>query len=264
MVSRKCGVGLLPIAFYLMSASWSTIAIAAEQNPLAVQDGAPAAAPQPQAGQASAQDAPQATAQPGAQASGNTPPARPRNGLYKGIRQECIQFQHCLNTKGYDPIDGSVRIAPTTPKIVGHVVANTKSADFADDLRIRGIHLSSTSSYRLDGGLAIANNSWRPTDDIQTVQVLKGAAALFYGIAAPGGVVNYAHEKADGRPLYSCISSAHELRPSCRRTRLEPKFGENDQISVHINLAATDFQTFVPGVDGLANSGQSPSIGNPR
>src|SRR5271165_1857696 len=157
MVSRKSSVGLLPFALYLISASWSTIAIAAEQNPLAVQDGAPAAAAQ----SGSTQDAPQGAAQAGTQDSGKAPPPDAETGYTKGSGKTAI-FSTAAIDKNTIESRGADSTYDAIKNVSGVSFANTKSADFADDLQIRGIHLSSTSSYRLDGGLPIANNSWRP------------------------------------------------------------------------------------------------------
>jgi iron complex outermembrane receptor protein len=232
-----------------MSASWFTIAIAAEQNPPAAQAG-DAAAPQT----APAQEMPRAVPQAAPQAAGTGSQPDPETGYTKGSGETSVFStaaigQKTLEARGADSTYDAIK------NVSGVSYANTKSGDFADDLQIRGIHLISTASYRLDGGLAIVNNTWMPPYDKETVQALKGASALFFGIVNPGGVINYVTKRPTDEPYTAVSFSGTGYGQVVGAIDWSRRFGENNQIGVRINLAATDYQTFIPGVDGSREFG---------
>lgn len=58
------------------------------------------------------------------------------------------------------------------------------------NLSIRGIPVDNTTNYRLNGVLPIINFIDMPMENKDRVEVLKGAAGLYYGFATPSGVVN--------------------------------------------------------------------------
>ncbi|MDO6428229.1 TonB-dependent siderophore receptor [Thalassotalea sp. 1_MG-2023] len=64
------------------------------------------------------------------------------------------------------------------------------------NLSIRGIRLNNTTNYRLNGLLPIANYIQVPMENKYRVEVLKGAAGLYYGFGAPAGIVNMVTERA--------------------------------------------------------------------
>lgn len=55
---------------------------------------------------------------------------------------------------------------------------------------IRGIPLDNRNGYRMDGSLPFINLIELPVEDKERVEVMKGAAGLYYGFASPAGVVN--------------------------------------------------------------------------
>ncbi|WP_417450670.1 TonB-dependent siderophore receptor [Kordiimonas sp.] len=64
------------------------------------------------------------------------------------------------------------------------------------NLAIRGIPVDNVTNYRWNGVLPIINFIDQPIESKDRVEVLKGAAGLYYGFATPSGVVNLVSERA--------------------------------------------------------------------
>lgn len=69
------------------------------------------------------------------------------------------------------------------------------------NLAIRGIPVDFASNYRIDGVLPIVNLVEMPIEDKDRVEVLKGAAGLYYGFATPSGIVNLVMSRPTQSPL---------------------------------------------------------------
>lgn len=69
------------------------------------------------------------------------------------------------------------------------------------NLAIRGIPVDNFANYRLNGVLPIINLVDMPIEADDRVEVLKGAAGLYYGFAAPSGVVNLVSKRPAETPL---------------------------------------------------------------
>ncbi|WP_332770859.1 TonB-dependent siderophore receptor [Phenylobacterium sp.] len=69
------------------------------------------------------------------------------------------------------------------------------------NLSIRGIPVDNTTNYRLNGVLPIINFIDMPMENKDRVEVLKGAAGLYYGFAAPSGIVNLVTSRPTEEPL---------------------------------------------------------------
>ncbi|CAN7315823.1 TonB-dependent siderophore receptor [Phenylobacterium sp. LjRoot225] len=69
------------------------------------------------------------------------------------------------------------------------------------NLAIRGIPADNVTNYRLNGVLPVINFIDMPMDNKDRVEVLKGAAGLYYGFATPSGIVNLVTERPTAEPL---------------------------------------------------------------
>ncbi|MGJ3243274.1 MAG: TonB-dependent receptor [Opitutales bacterium] len=69
---------------------------------------------------------------------------------------------------------------------------------YYDTFSLRGFESHNWYSYRVDG-LVFANQGENPIENKESLQVLKGAAALRYGYAPPGGVINYVRKRPTDR-----------------------------------------------------------------
>jgi len=59
-----------------------------------------------------------------------------------------------------------------------------------DNIAIRGLLVDNQRNYRLNGSLPIVNLIDTPLENKERVEVLKGAASLYYGLVPPSGIVN--------------------------------------------------------------------------
>ncbi|HEV3087039.1 MAG TPA: TonB-dependent receptor [Candidatus Elarobacter sp.] len=141
------------------------------------------------------------------------------------IGRDELQSSNAQNT--YDAIKN----------VPGVAQADAKAGGGADNLQIRGIHLNSTTGYRLDGALPINNNVIMSTEDKERVQVLKGAGALEYGLASPAGIINYVLKRATNRPINEVSFAANGFGQAISGVDVGRKFGNRNQFGFRVNLA---------------------------
>lgn len=75
------------------------------------------------------------------------------------------------------------------------VTASQINTVIYSNLTIRGIPVGNVTNYRLNGVLPLVNFIDMPLENKHRIEVLKGASGLFYGFAAPSGVVNLVTER---------------------------------------------------------------------
>src|SRR5260370_24563290 len=112
------------------------------------------------------------------------------------ISRESIDAHNAQNT--FDAIKN----------VPGVVDANSKGGE-NDDLQIRGIHLSETSSYRLNGGFPIVN-SIAILEYKERIEALKGVGALVFGLAPPAGIINFVTKRASDHPITTLPLSGNQ------------------------------------------------------
>lgn len=69
------------------------------------------------------------------------------------------------------------------------------------NLAIRGINLNNFANYRWNGILPVVNLIEQPIESKDRIEVLKGAAGLYYGFASPSGIVNLVTERPTDAPV---------------------------------------------------------------
>ncbi len=67
---------------------------------------------------------------------------------------------------------------------------------------IRGIPLDNRNGFRMDGSLPFVNLIDLPMEDKERVEVMKGAAGLYYGFASPAGVINVTLKRPTQDPMW--------------------------------------------------------------
>ncbi|MDB5026421.1 MAG: TonB-dependent siderophore receptor [Candidatus Eremiobacteraeota bacterium] len=154
------------------------------------------------------------------------------------IASDALQSSNSQNT--YDAIKNVPGVAP----------ADARGGSTADSLQIRGIKLSSTTSYRLDGGLPIVNNINLPIEDKCRIEALKGAGALEFGIASPAGIINYVFKRAGAVPNASIALSTNGYGQAVQAIDVGRRFGTSNQFGARINLAGGEIGSFVHGAGG--------------
>ncbi|QCB36698.1 TonB-dependent receptor [Sphingobium sp. PAMC28499] len=69
------------------------------------------------------------------------------------------------------------------------------------NLAIRGITLSNFTNVRWNGVLPVVNLIEQPIESKDRIEVLKGAAGLYYGFATPSGIINLVTERPTNSPV---------------------------------------------------------------
>jgi iron complex outermembrane recepter protein len=133
--------------------------------------------------------------------------------------------------------------------VAGVATDDAKAGVFADNILIRGIHLLTASSYRLDGGFAAINVVGLPYDK-ERVEVLKGANALLYGITSPGGIVNFVMKRPTEEAYESISVSGASTGQVIGALDVSRRFGDESQLGVRVNLAAGHVASFVDFTGG--------------
>ncbi|MFE8584868.1 TonB-dependent siderophore receptor [Sphingomonas sp. NCPPB 2930] len=69
------------------------------------------------------------------------------------------------------------------------------------NLAVRGITLNNFTNVRWNGVLPVVNLIEQPIESKDRIEVLKGAAGLYYGFATPSGIVNLVTERPTASPV---------------------------------------------------------------
>jgi iron complex outermembrane receptor protein len=135
-------------------------------------------------------------------------------------------------------------------KNVAGVTNSNSKGTVADNINIRGIPLSFSTSYRLNGGLPIVNISTIPTENKERIEALKGANALMFGIASPAGIVNLVTKRATLAPVQSVSVSANSFGQRGVAADVGRKFGDEKQFGLRANLSDTHLETGIRHANG--------------
>ncbi|MDF3839744.1 TonB-dependent siderophore receptor [Cupriavidus basilensis] len=142
-------------------------------------------------------------------------------------------------------------------KNVAGVTSNNARGTANDSIKIRGIQLNLFNSYRLNGGLPTAGVISSPTENKERVEVLKGANALMFGIASPGGIVNLVTKRAGDKDVATATTSGNSFGQYGAAVDLGRRFGEDKQVGLRANASATHYEN---GVGGASGNGKFVSL----
>jgi len=134
-------------------------------------------------------------------------------------------------------------------KNVPGVINSDTKGGVSDDFSIRGIHLSETTSYRLNGSFPIENNIGL-MDNKERVEALKGVGALIYGLAPPAGIINLVTKRATAKPVAALTVSGNQFGQIGALADVGSKFGNQDQFGLRVNLSATHVEKGVHDASG--------------
>jgi iron complex outermembrane receptor protein len=135
-----------------------------------------------------------------------TAPARQsRTGVFASA--PLVDTPMSLNVVGREVIesqraDTSAEVLKNDPAVV--VEFPGSAYGYYDSFNLRGFDANNWYSYRLDG-LAFANQGETAIEDKEQIEILKGPAALQFGFAPPGGIVNYARKRPPAASLRSAV-----------------------------------------------------------
>ncbi|MBW8190626.1 TonB-dependent siderophore receptor [Neiella marina] len=117
---------------------------------------------------------------------------------------------------------------------------------FGSSIRVRGLALDYTNSFKING-LSFANFGGElPYEAFEQVTLLKGATGYMYGMAAPGGVVNYVTKK----PVESMVSANAGVRSDSilhAHVDASARFGSEDEFGARVNVVKEKGDTYLDG-----------------
>jgi iron complex outermembrane recepter protein len=128
----------------------------------------------------------------------------------------------------------------------------------ADNIQLRGIHLASNTGYRINDGMPLTNNLQLPIEDKAEVQALKGVGALQFGIAAPGGIINYKTKRATDAPITDIGVSGNNFGQIITTIDVGRRLGANKELGVRINAAGGQLE---PGIDDAGGQRWMGAVG---
>jgi iron complex outermembrane recepter protein len=157
-----------------------------------------------------------------------------QTGPYRGM--DMLDVPANINVVSRDLLDaqGATGLYDALRNVAG-VVRQQQSGVAYDQLSIRGINLDNRSSYLFNGVLPFDNNVPIPMEDKERVEVLKGAAALYYGFVTPGGVVNMVTKRATVKPITSVALSADDQGSAQVHMDVGRRFGSEKQFGIRVN-----------------------------
>jgi iron complex outermembrane receptor protein len=144
--------------------------------------------------------------------------------------------------------DLSIRSVSDAVKYDASVADSYNAVGYAEQFSIRGFALDNNASYRKDG-FAISADAPIPLENKERIEILKGLAGLQYGVASPGGVVNFVTKRPTNTPLRSVTVEARERGTVLGTIDLGGRF-DDPRFGYRINAAAENTRSYVRGANG--------------
>ena len=119
-----------------------------------------------------------------------------------------------------------------------------------DNIAIRGLLVDNQRNYRLNGSLPIVNLIDIPLENKERVEVLKGAASLYYGLVPPSGIVNLVTKRPTAQPITSISTSINDHGAVGAHLDLSRRYGDNNDKGIRINVAAGTQEVGVSSFEG--------------
>lgn len=189
--------------------------------------------------QASAQDAAPATELPvvnvTAEHGGSFKPDAVQVGTFRDMapldvpQASNVVTREVLDAQAATTLFGALRNTP------GVTRSQLNGATY-DNISIRGILVENRGNYRLNGSLPIINLVDVPLENKERVEVLKGAASLYYGLLPPSGIVNLVTKRAGEQPVTSVALSANQYGGANIHADVGRRFGDEQQVGARVNL----------------------------
>lgn len=120
------------------------------------------------------------------------------------------------------------------------------------NIAVRGISLQNRTNFRLNGALPLVNLIEYPLEATDRVEVLKGAAALYYGYVTPSGVVDYVTKRPTQQPYESATFTVNSYGAYGGSIDVSRRVdtGNNGYVGLRVNAGATQMDPGVNNYDG--------------
>ena len=108
-------------------------------------------------------------------------------------------------------------------------------SSFGDTIRVRGLPLDYTQSFKVNGMSINSFSGELPYEAFEQVTLIKGATGFMYGMAAPGGIVNYVTKRATSDALSANVGWRSDSVFS-GHIDASTRFGSEDAYGLRVNL----------------------------
>ena len=119
-------------------------------------------------------------------------------------------------------------------------------SSFGDTIRVRGLGLSYTDSFKVNGMSVNTFSGELPYEAFEQVTLIKGSTGFLYGMAAPGGIVNYVTKKAHEDAVSASVGFRSDSVLSAH-VDASTRFGENDNYGLRVNVVKEEGDTYLEG-----------------
>lgn len=124
---------------------------------------------------------------------------------------------------------------------------SSQSGAWANYMSVRGLVLDWQNGYRIDGKPFISYVTTLPYEQLDQVQLLKGATGFMYGYAAPGGVINYVTRKPTDETIRD-VTVGYKSNNLWRESiDLGGRAGHNDWFGYRLNATHEEGKTYNKG-----------------
>lgn len=124
--------------------------------------------------------------------------------------------------------------------------SNAYSA-WATYITIRGLPIDWQNGFKIDGNPFISYGITMPYENLERVELLKGAGGFMYGFAQPGGVVNYVTKKPGKDPVTSFDMGYRMDGVISEHADLSRRFGPDGMFGARINYTHEQGKTYNAG-----------------
>ncbi len=124
--------------------------------------------------------------------------------------------------------------------------SNAYSA-WATYITIRGLPIDWQNGFKIDGNPFISYGITMPYENLERVELLKGAGGFMYGFAQPGGVVNYVTKKPGRDPVTSIDIGYRMDGVISEHADLSRRFGPDGMFGARINYTHEAGKTYNAG-----------------
>lgn len=165
-------------------------------------------------------------------------------------RQTVLETPHSVNVITRQVIEDqrAVRLADII-KNDASVQESFSNPTYYDSVTIRGFSLDNWQNYKRNG-LNHINQAVTALENIERVEIFKGLPGLYYGLGAPGGIVNYVTKTPTLAPLTRLFADVDEDGGYRLHGDLSRRFGPNDSQGIRINAAYQDLSQYIDEIDG--------------
>ncbi len=115
---------------------------------------------------------------------------------------------------------------------------------WANYLTVRGLQLDWQNGYRIDGKPFLSYVTVLPYEQLERVELLKGASGFMYGFGSPGGIINYVTKRPTNEPVREVSLGYHSDSIFRESADIGGRAGHNDWFGYRLNVTHEEGEGF--------------------